>query len=546
MQLLSVFIVASPSNAEKVQALKSAAKQRRHLDGARRWRISRSQDHKSKSEVRDSPAKPKLMIEITRDYLKTQHAHNAFVEGWKGQFTRHEKGQTLIADIETQKRFIAKLEGHLNSPKGRAKFWDVPYDHPSIQILGTIVPDSNGNVRIPAHFMSKRQESEMEHLFGDPAGSAEMQITNSVRTGTVFYDDQLPMHVKFPGDDFIHSTKVLTSAYARVSVENSLKLRKASYITPEHGAILISKANINLIFRGFPEPSTREIKRGDRLLSLSVLFSPSFRATEEAQSMFDRHGGEAAWFSTQLAPKISDVIYKSTFENFAHHVLHAQNIDVWMDSKGNVFEAKVKDLLDVMHDPVMELVHGTYPQYRKASQSEFYGDFGQSIVKLDKDFEFASYYKTWLGQLGGHMPENAAVLYSAIGQSLWKLIKADPGLYDMYTVSEKNQLETMLSGDLFNGLEKMRLSFIRQSLRIRFEPNKQAFENLKTTHTWSNTRKFATGFILALPLGLGFSGIRRAILKMAYSNIEFGYVLGVPTAITKNKNGDVREFFIQF
>ena len=418
---------------------------------------------------------------------------------------------------------------------GKVPYWDIEPDVGAQLIIGvdhgSPFRTSEGKVRFFNHYLNANAREELISKFGDPTGEIEAEMTSSYRTLLLFPKNEIPYMLKFSGSEFYEkidvyaakaNVKDLQGDDVRSSIENSLHLRKSPIITPEPAGLVIEDLDINMIYRPLPMPKTQSLKKGDRVITWQVFMSEEFRETKEGKSLFENHGGYDTWLKNQAAPRLAKLIYHSIFTDFTHLELHSQNIDVIVDSVGNIIEMQVKDLLDIMHDPVARAILNPSKRSHLARRSTFWGDAEES-GKFRIRNETYSFHSQFLEQTrSGSSANFQRMIYN--------------GLLDV--VEDKFDFtnpEAQKSFDEFIGVNfppdaiyHLRLAILKEEANKKFIEDHRQRSHFEKNESVYALEKYDT---------------ERFTLKN--TQLEFGTLNGYPVAVVR-KSGNVDKVYFSF
>jgi hypothetical protein len=358
-------------------------------------RLTPAPRHVDAAPTRDAPELRRALHDYARTYARWLHRYN-------GSFP----AEQLVDDP----RFRDRLEGAV-------PYWDVDPARvtaqlgdparPRVELIGLEAGSpfvtADGKLRIYAHYLNGTARRQLTATFGAPTGHIPAMMTSSFRTIILLPEDGVPFQLKFSGDEATPwgASKQLPDRQVETSVERGVRLRKSRMTVPEPSGLLVGGSGelgggLNAIYRPLPLPE----QPGDRLITWHVLMSPEFRASPEGRAIFARHGGVHAWFRSQAAPKVAELIAESMLDSFAHFELHSQNVDLLLAADGSVRQAFAKDLLDLMHDPGGQAASGRTPVGQRATRDGEWGDAADSGRDEIRFEGLGQFYGTYFSQLG--------------------------------------------------------------------------------------------------------------------------------------------------
>jgi hypothetical protein len=529
--------------------------------------------HAAKRLVRPA-AKALVRGALRRSRAATRREHQrlrAYARTY-GQWLHRYNGAFPDEALALDGRFKGQLEGQV-------PFWDVDPAtvtadaddpaRPRVDLVGLAQGSPfvtrDGKLRIYTHYLNRTARKQLEETFGKPTGHVAAMMTSSFRTIILFPEDGVPFQLKFSGDEATPwgASKQLPEKQVRTSIERGLRLRKNPRVVPELAGLVIGDgrgkprfgalgklarrlqrprgtlgAGLNVIYRPLPMP----VQPGDRLITWHVLMSPEFRNSPRGRAMFRPYGGAEAWFRTQAAPAVADILADSLLDSFAHFELHSQNVDLLVGKDGTVRQAYAKDLLDIMHDPAAEAASGRRPVAQKVLKDGEWGDAADSGRHEIQVASLGGFYQSYFSQLGmdvtarrtssryaGLDTETAFrgwvmdELYTRVAQ------RKDVDALARFPGFESFQDPELRRASPYQAIDGLRNSLIRDQLTLSFraDPSARAsFEGRPSivSDTKANARAF----------------------RARKRGLTFGYVGDSPVAVARGADGLVRDFYFAF
>lgn len=281
------------------------------------------------------------------------------------------RGGAPLTQQEASALYV-RLQQHYNAPwetpladqpayrgalTGLLPYWDVPF---------TEFP---GGIRLGDGPSPLEPEPGVVRVFVDPLNTDE--LTRRRREFQREPDGALPYarssaprslvvdgryQIKLTGEWF-DPEKTLTAEQARVSVSRTRALEGFPYAIAEPSAAILG--DYVAVHRALPTAEELDIREGDLWAPAHAFLSPSFAKSPEGEAMFRDFGGSPReWLERVLTPHLADLVFRSLVEQGMHFELHTQNLDILTSSSGRVLRIWVKDLPDVLDDPMLRIATG--------------------------------------------------------------------------------------------------------------------------------------------------------------------------------------------
>ncbi|MBK8011861.1 MAG: hypothetical protein IPK13_10965 [Deltaproteobacteria bacterium] len=430
---------------------------------------------------------------------------------------------------EDQRTFNSRPNERLNDHPlyrhnlyGDVEYWDVDRNDPDVKLMGFAdlspfrTPD--GKVRIFSHYLDFRGREALRDAHGDPSGSVPAEMTASYRTLVLFPETEAPFMLKFSGE-WHAPKKRLEPKQARISVERSHHLRRATFLTPEPAALTTGR--LTVIYRPIPRPRRKALAPNDALIPLSALNSKEFAESPRGRRLFARHGSQEAWLTRELAPQLARILWKSLRSSFAHLELHSQNIDLLVGASGKLKQTFIKDQLDIMHDPGAQLASGMPVQNVAALRADEWGNMGEANARFDT----STFYRHFLGQTTSRPPTLDRAVTEALKAIAYKR-------RDVAALARRPEYAALrdAEGSLPAYLEALRQILIHDDIDRNFEANPGAKKELVRSP------------------GKMTSGDPRCarLADLESEDLLFGYVHKTPIAILRDAEGFTRRYYMRF
>jgi hypothetical protein len=443
--------------------------------------------------------------------------------------------------------------GHL---EGRVPYWDVDPKEGNVEIVGSIagtpflVP--NGQVRLFSHYLATREHQRFQRTFGAPSGTCPARMTSSGRTLVLLPPGREPFMVKFsfPLTNAIPQWEIqnkrLTLEEIRLSVARSRHLRSEAFVVPEPCGIFIKDLDYAALYRRPALPPRRNLSPGDMVFTAHVLMSKAFPYTRIGHRIFKKSaenqpvkGGfwEALlkgqqhdtwklaadeWFTSQLAPKLANIVYRGLDKSCTHLELHSQNVDVVVNARGKVREVLVKDLMDGMYDPVALAARGKAPGTIQDLTEPAWGYLEGPGAK----YTAATFHEDFLGQLKNpvhaHYYEQHE-FHIAVRNELLKIISRRKDLHRLQRYREY-QTAHEAGATLWITIDALRSLLIKSNLEVTFRANPAARQFFPATRGCSPPTTICTN-------GSAGVGVR-----------QYGFAGVTPVAVTRGSDGTILSY----
>lgn len=431
------------------------------------------------------------------------------------------------------------------SARGKVAYWDLDRDTPGLDLVGLVnaspFSPREGVVRIFNHYMDKERHALLVKRYGSPSGQVDAEMTSSYRTLMLYPEDAAPFMLKFSGDGWYLGSKKLTRDHVESSVERSLQMSDFVDLQSEPAGIVLERGkNVHtVIYRPLPLPVRRGLKKGDVLLTAHSLLAPAFAKSDLGKKIFASSGSRDAWLAKHFVPHLVRTIWRSMRVTFTHYELHDQNVDVTINARGEIVDFRIKDILDVMHDPLARLSQGTAPLYPELLREPTWGDMNGSTAA----YEANDFHQKFFAVIAQNIP------LRAFAEQFVKLVDKRYGLKKLERYPEvqnilerrdgRVELKVSPVGASYPEIVKrntidavcemiaaVRSAMLKQNIAERFRPDKRA------------KRAFLTGkgqiFAHSPQRARAGDNLKNDTINKWYT---FGYVGNFPAAVYFNEKG---------
>ncbi len=448
---------------------------------------------------------------LAREVLSEARRYARVYGNVQRRFNGVRPGETLVRHTKFSK-----------TNTGMSPFWDIAADTAGVERVGAHFEDSpfltsEGKIRVFAHYLDKERIATLQRRFGEPTGRIRTEMTSSYRSVIMFPDDgTAPYMLKFPGE-WKTAQKNLPPPKVRISVARSEHLLNSDHITPEPAGLILGSGRneARVLYRPIPLPETG-LQAADALVPAQALFNTKnsgFERFEPGRRLIARSGSIENWNTEEFAPALAKVIYDSVFEDFTHLELHSQNIDALIGADGAIRGVYVKDLLDMMHDPILEVATtGKKPvDVAKLRDIEW-----KHIGEPGASYDVYSFHNTYLRQTANQQSTFAAAVQKHL------LARARETFPEHVSA---NEFDRLASENLYDVIRDLR------EIRIRHAFDRQFGADASVSALFdSGELTVASG---------GSLSVRRGAGKSAANGVEYGYIGEVPAAIERGDDGRV-------